>query len=275
MKEEKLSTISKIILGLIIIVGGVYWAWRSDQKSNNSQSPTPTSYKNNLGGRGGLPQLIPIDSSSQDDKNCPDDQKVFLPSVTSGSNQSFICPPKKVISQEIASRDKYYYEYIERVNKRYIKELENILRSHNHNVDKSYYTGSYESITEPIGKLTKSQFEGFTGTPYCKLYIHLKEGGNGTTTQSCHGSKEDKDDSNVYEINSIISWTVTNQGLLLTHNNQKTLFLSSDNLFCETSDEPTNNNPGIFPIHEIDGNSIFLGYYGFFKSPKDCPEYSL
>jgi len=34
MKEEKLSTISKIILGLIVIVGGVYWAWRSNQKKN-------------------------------------------------------------------------------------------------------------------------------------------------------------------------------------------------------------------------------------------------
>jgi hypothetical protein len=96
MEQEKLSTISRVILVLIIMVGGTYWGWRSSQESNRRDNLSIlASYKNKLSGGGGLPRpTSSVGSNNHDNQDCPDDQKVFLPSVTSGSNQSFICPPK-------------------------------------------------------------------------------------------------------------------------------------------------------------------------------------
>jgi len=250
MKEEKLSTISKIILGLIIIVGGVYWAWQADQKSNNSQSPTPASYKNNLGGRGGLPQLIPLDSSSQDDKNCPDDQKVFLPSVTSGSNQSFICPPK--------NEGVVYHENkeIQELKKR-LGRLEKILEYHDHNKNESRYIGSYLDSE-------RLEFD-------CHQDIHLKPKGKGIIISTCVGEEANPR-------SDAITWSITNQGLSLVYNKEEALFLYSPDLQCGDYYDhqlgkyiKPGKTAGVFAVAPYEDNlSILSTYSVFFKSSEKC-----
>ncbi len=112
------------------------------------------------------------------------------------------------------------------------------------------YVGSYSSVTEAD----------------CNLTISLKPQGRGVATQICSaedGSQRSREES------FAITWSVTDQGILLSHRNKTMLFKYSSALSCGDFGK-SGSDVGIFATG-TDKSSIFSGYGGkFWKSPVTC-----